>query len=410
MSEKRIVLTRCYRYTAEDFKTYQDLGGLSSIRKAFSMKPEEIIEQIKSSGLRGRGGAGFPTGMKWGLARQSKGKGKFLICNADEGEVGTFKDRFLLKGDPYTLIEGIAIGGYAIGVEKSFIYMRAEYSNLRAIINGAIINFSDMLQTEGLSMPPIEIVEGAGAYICGEESALMESIEGKCGEARCRPPLPTSAGLYGCPTVINNVETLMNIPYILLNGPDWFGSIGTDTSKGTKVFSVCGDVEKPGVYEMVMGIPLRELIAETGRAEHIKCIQVGGASGRVVSAQMLDTPLSYETILGSGAVVVFDDSRDAVDIARQSLAFFVEESCGKCTPCREGTRRLFELLNNIREGKGTYRDIGLLRELSETMSIASACGLGQAAPTVIMDTLAHFEADYIRYLNSTIEAVKDEVR
>ncbi len=391
MPQLQIVLRNCRIIDPTNLDTYVKNGGSQGLEKARWMKPENIIEEIKASNLRGRGGAGFPCGLKWELARNSPGDEKYLICNADEGEVGTFKDRYIIENDPFSLIEGMAIAGYAIGARKGYIYLRAEYHHLVGLILSAI----EQMKSAGyLSDFDIFINEGAGAYICGEESALMESIEGKRGEVRYRPPFPPTRGLWGKPTIINNVETLMNIPPIILNGAGWFKDIGTERSKGTKVFSVSGDVSQPGVYELVLGSTLRELVEVIAGARNIKLVQVGGATGRIVPFSLIDTPLSFETVLGAGAITVFDEGRDVLEIVHKTLEFLLEESCGKCVPCREGTTALYEIVNRLANLKGTRADIVSLEELSRAMMLSSLCGLGQGAPNPVLDTLQHFRADY----------------
>ena len=392
MPEKRIVLKNCGVIDPRDINTHLDKDGFRSLQKAQNeMTPDGIIEAVKASGLRGRGGAGFPCGLKWELAGKSPGDEKFVICNADEGEVGTFKDRYILENDPFSLIEGIAIAAYAIGAKQAYIYLRAEYHFLLDLLTNAI---SQAKEGGFLEHVDIHIREGAGAYVCGEESALMDSIEGKRGEVRYRPPFPPTKGLWEKPTIINNVETLMNIPQIILNGADWFNQIGTERSKGTKVFSVAGDVDKPGVYELVMGSQLRELVMDLAQAKNVKMIQVGGATGRIIPYAMIDTPLSFETILGAGAITVLDESRDIIDAVYRTMEFLAEESCGKCAPCREGTEAMVEIMEKFTKGEGTERDIRLLEELSNAMMPSALCGLGQAAPIPIMDTLQYFRNDY----------------
>lgn len=402
MPQLRIVLRNCGVIEPTRIDTYIKRDGFQALNKARGMKPEQVIEEIKASSLRGRGGAGFPCGLKWELARNSPGDEKYLICNADEGEVGTFKDRYILESDPFSLVEGMSIAGYGIGARCGYIYLRAEYHHLLGSLLAAI----DQVQSAGyLNGFDIYVQEGAGAYICGEESALMESIEGKRGEVRYRPPFPPTKGLWGKPTVINNVETLMNIPPIMLNGARWFQKTGTERSKGTKVFSVSGDVDKPGVYELELGSTLRELVEDLAGAHNIKAIQVGGATGRIVPFSMIDTPLSFETILGAGAITVFDESRDILEIVSKTLVFLAEESCGKCAPCREGTTALVEILNTILNAGGRRRDIVDLEEISRAMMLASLCGLGQGAPNPVIDTLQYFRADYESRL-ATKEGVK----
>ncbi len=392
MPEKRIVLKNCGVIDPRDIATSVNKGGFKASQKALAeMTPEQIIEVVQASGLRGRGGAGFPCGLKWELTRKASGDEKYLICNADEGEVGTFKDRYILENDPFTLIEGIAIAAYALGAKQSYIYLRAEYHHLLDLLLGAI---GQARERGFLEHVDIEVREGAGAYICGEESALMDSIEGKRGEPRYRPPFPATEGLWGKPTSINNVETLMNIPQIILNGADWFNQIGTERSKGTKVFSVSGDVVKPGVYELVLGTPLRELVIDLASAEKVKMIQIGGATGRILPNDMIDTPLAFESVLGAGGVTVFDESRDVIDIVYRTMEFLADESCGKCTPCREGTEVIVEILEKFYNGEGREKELGYLEDLSNAMILSSLCGLGQAAPVPVMDTLQYFREDY----------------
>lgn len=392
MPQERIVLKNCGVIDPRRIETCLERDGFKALGKALrEMTPEEVISEVKASGLRGRGGAGFPCAIKWEGARNSPGDEKYVICNADEGEVGTFKDRYILQNDPFTLVEGLAIAGYAVGAKQGYIYLRAEYHYLLDLLNDAI---NQARQSKLLDGFDIEVREGAGAYVCGEESALMESIEGKRGESRYRPPFPTVAGLREKPTTINNVETLMNIPQIILNGADWFGKMGTERSKGTKVFSVSGDVQKPGVYELVLGSQLRELVEDLASARDIKMIQIGGATGRIVPYDMIDSPLAFENVLGAGAVTVFDKSRDVIDIVYQTMEFLAEESCGKCTPCRQGTEVMVEILERFKDGGGLKRDIKDLQDLSDVMMLSSLCGLGQAAPFAVTDSLKYFGNAY----------------
>ena len=392
MPEKRVVLKNCGLIDTGDITTYLAVDGFKALEKARSgMTPGQVIEAVKASGLRGRGGAGFPTGLKWELTRKSAGDEKYIICNADEGEVGTFKDRYILENDPFSLIEGIAVAAYAVGAKQAYIYLRAEYRFLLDMLKKAI---GQAGEKGFLKHVDIEIREGAGAYVCGEESALMDSIEGRRGEVRYRPPFPPTKGLWESPTVIDNVETLMNIAQIILNGAGWFSEMGTERSKGTKVFSVSGDVGSPGVYELVLGSPLRELVEGLASAKKIKMMQIGGATGRIVPSDMLDTPLSFEAILGAGAVTVFDESRDTIDIVCRTLEFLAEESCGKCAPCREGTEALLEIMERFASGEGAEKDIKLLQDISSAMMLASMCGLGQAAPYPVLDSLQYFRNEY----------------
>jgi len=390
--QKRIVLRNCGVIDPKRIATYLDRDGFKALKKALAeMTPEQIIEEVKASGLRGRGGAGFPCGLKWELARKAQGDEKYVICNADEGEVGTFKDRYILGRDPFTLIEAMAIAGYAIGAEKGYIYLRAEYHHLLDLLRNAISQARDSGFLQHFN---IDIREGAGAYICGEESALMDSIEGKRGEVRFRPPFPPSRGLWGKPTIINNVETLMNIPQIILNGAHWFNQWGTEQSKGTKVFSVSGDVKKPGVYELVLGSRLRELVEGLALAEKVKMVQVGGSTGRIIPCEMIDTPLAFENILGAGAVIVFDETRDVIDVVYRTMEFLAEECCGKCAPGREGTEVMVEILERFSRGEGADSDIRVLEDLSKAMMLSSLCGLGQAAPNPVIDSLQYFRGAY----------------
>jgi len=399
MPEKRIVLKNCTVIDPRDINTHLEQDGFKALAQALAMTPEAVIAEVKASALRGRGGAGFPCGLKWELARKSSGAEKYLICNADEGEVGTFKDRYILQHDPFTLIEAMAIAAYAIGAEHAFIYLRGEYHYLLEGLLDAI----DQVKAKGfLKHMNIEIREGAGAYICGEESALMDSVEGRRGESRFKPPFPPSKGLWGKPTIINNVETLMNIPAILLNGAQWFNQIGTDKSKGTKVFSISGDVEKPGVCEFVMGSRLDEVVVDWAHARDIKMVQVGGATGGIIPSSMIETPLAFETVLGSGAVTVFNKSRDTLDFVSRTVEFLAEESCGKCTPCREGTEVMLEILGRLARGEGQQEDIQTLEGLSNVMALSSLCGLGQAASIPVLDTLKYFKNDYETRINQSV--------
>lgn len=397
MPEQRIVLKNCGVIDPKDVSTYLNQGGFKALQKALAeLTPEQVIEEIKKSGLLGRGGAGFPTGLKWEFASKASRDEKYVICNADEGEVGTFKDRYILERDPFGLIEAMAIAGYAIGAKKGYIYLRAEYHYLLDLLEGAIAQCEgkEFLTQQGNFRFDIEIREGAGAYVCGEETALMDSIEGKRGEPRYRPPFPPSQGLWQKPTIINNVETLMNVPPIILKGADWFNRIGTGQSKGTKVFSVSGDVQAPGTYELVMGSSLKELVEDLALAEKVKMVQVGGACGRIIPYHLIDTPLAFEGVLGAGAVIVFNENRDVIDIVRRTIEFFAEESCGKCTPCRDGTQLMLEILTSFWQGQGSRQDIEILEDLSSAMILSSLCGLGQAAPNSVLDTLHHYRSAY----------------
>jgi NADH:ubiquinone oxidoreductase subunit F (NADH-binding) len=386
-----VVLSKCNVIDPGSIDSYLEHDGFTALAKAREMTPDGVIEVLKVSRLLGRGGAGFSTGLKWEFAKRARGTDKFIVCNADEGEMGTFKDRNILQKDPFTLIEAIAIAGYAIGAKKGYLYLRGEYSYLRSHLQSAIAQAKKKHYLDDID---IEVITGAGAYVCGEETSLMNSIEGKRGEARYKPPFPPQSGLWGSPTIINNVETLMNVPPIILNGPEWFSALGTLESKGTKVFSVSGDVARPGVYELELGSLLSELVLDLAGAEDVKMVQVGGAAGRMIPVSELNVALSFETILGSGAVMVYDNTRDVIDIASRTMKFFAEESCGKCTPCREGTEVMVEIMERLSTGQAAPDDIAVLEDLSTTMATASLCGLGQAAPMVVEDTLKHFRRDY----------------
>ncbi len=392
MPEKLIVLRHCKKIDPSDISTYISAGGFDGLNRARKeMSPKEVIGEVKTSELRGRGGAGFGCGAKWEMAAASEGKDKFIICNADEGEIGTFKDRYMLENDPFSLIEGILIACYAVGAERAFIYLREEYTFLAPRVRSAI---EQMVERGFSKSVDIQLVQGAGAYVCGEESALMESIEGKRGEPRIRPPFPTNEGLFGKPTIINNVETLMNIPWILMNGGKRFCEIGPNGNRGTKVFCVSGDVTRPGVYELPLGTSLKELVYDRAGAEAVQMVQVGGGAGRIIPEENLGIPLTYETALGSGAVMVMDQSRDVMDVVYSALEFFAEESCGKCAPCREGTKVLLATFKRIYEGKGASGDIQMMADLGRVMQMSSLCGLGQAAPIPLLDSLEHFRSAY----------------
>ena len=390
--QKRIVLKNCGLVDPKDIHSFAKQGGFTALEKAQrEMTPEQIIAEVIESGLLGRGGAGFSCGLKWKLAREQAEKEKFIICNADEGEVGTFKDRYILENDPFSLIEALAIAGWAIGASTAIIYLRAEYR----FLSGLILNAIKQFQKKGfLKHLEIELREGAGAYMCGEESGLMNSIQGLRGEARYKPPFPPAQGLWGKPTIINNVETLMNIPQIIRNGSAWFRGFGTEKSKGTKVFSVSGDVANPGVYELELGSKLSELVLGLACATDVKMVQVGGACGRILPAELIDTPLAYESILGAGAVTVFDKSRDVIEMMYRNTEFLGEESCGRCTPCRDGSEAMLDILHRLTIGEGASDDIGALEDLSKVMSLSALCGLGQTASVPVMDSLKYFRKEY----------------
>jgi NADH:ubiquinone oxidoreductase subunit F (NADH-binding) len=398
--QKRVVLKNCGLIDPKSINAYLKKGGFSALEKAQKrMSPEKVIEDVTASGLLGRGGAGFSCGLKWKLARTHEADQKFIVCNADEGEVGTFKDRYILQNDPFTLIEAIAIAGWAVGAGKAFIYLRAEYHFLSRLILNAI----SQAKAKGfLKHMDIELREGAGAYMCGEESGLMNSIEGLRGEARYKPPFPPQKGLWGKPTIINNVETLMNIPQIILKGSAWFRGMGTERSKGTKVFSVSGDVAAPGVYELELGSSLSELVLELASARDVKMVQVGGACGRIIPADQIDIPLAYESVLGSGAVMVFNQTRDVIDAMYRNMEFLADESCGRCTPCRDGCEAMLDILGRLARGEGGSEDIGALEDLSQVMSVSAMCGLGQSASLPLTDTLKYFLKDYENRIEQSV--------
>jgi len=373
------------------------------------MTPEEVIEEIKASGLRGRGGAGFPTGLKWSFAAKAPGDKKYVICNADEGDPGAFMDRSILEGDPHSVLEGMLIGAYAIGADEGYIYVRAEYPLAVRRLKIALEQAREMgLMGKNILGTDfsfdLHIKEGAGAFVCGEETALMASIEGRRGMPRPRPPFPAVSGLWGKPTNINNVETWANVPNIIRNGAQWYASIGTEKSKGTKVFALTGKVKNTGLVEVPMGISMREIIFQIGGGilgdKKFKAVQIGGPSGGCLPEDKLDLSVDYESltsagaIMGSGGLVVMDESTCMVDVAKFFLDFTRAESCGKCTPCREGTQRMREMLQNFCDGKGTLEDLEKLEILAQTIKDTALCGLGQTAPNPVLTTLRYFRDEY----------------
>ena len=411
----RIVLRNCGVIDPEKIEDYIARDGYKAIEKVlFEMKPEDVVEEILKSGLRGRGGAGFPTGMKWKFAMQQPKGQKYMVCNADEGDPGAYMDRSTLEGDPHSVLEAMVIAGYAIGASKGFIYIRAEYPlaihRLQVAIKQAkeLGLLGDDILGSGFSFD-IELRFGAGAFVCGEETALLQSIEGLRGMPRPRPPFPAVKGLWGCPTVINNVETLANIPVIINNGADWFNKIGTATTKGTKVFALTGKVNNSGLIEVPMGTTLREIIFDIGggiRGGHqFKAAQTGGPSGGIIPPQFLDTPVDYESlakigsIMGSGGLIVMDETDCVVDIAKFYLDFTVDESCGKCAPCRIGGRKLLNYLKKISDGRGTEQDIADMQQICDAMNKASLCGLGQTASNPVRSTLRYFMDEYMEHIN-----------
>lgn len=409
--QKKVALRNCGVINPESLDDYIASGGYKAIEKCIKeMTPEEVIEEIKVSGLRGRGGAGFPTWFKFNAALQSPGDEKYMICNADEGDPGAFMDRSIIEGDPHAVIEGMIIAGYAIGAREGIVYVRAEYPLAIKRLNNAIAQAEEKgylgkdLFGENKFSFTLRIKAGAGAFVCGEETALLESLQGERGTPRPKPPFPAQKGYWGKPSNINNVETFANIPFILANGGDVFASVGTEDSKGTKVFALTGKIKKGGLVEVPMGMTIREIIFGIGGGiigdKQIKAVQMGGPSGGCIPEHLLDTPVDYKSIseigaiMGSGGMVVMDETTCMVDMAKFFLDFTCKESCGKCTPCREGTKRMLEMLIKITEGKGEPGDIEKLEELGEFIKIASLCGLGQTAPNPVLSTINYFRDEY----------------
>ncbi len=407
--QRKIVLRKCGFIDPEEIDHYIATEGYFALAKALrGMTPEGVIEEILASGLKGRGGAGFPTGLKWRATRQSPGSPKYLVCNADEGDPGAFMDRSVLEGDPHSVLEGMLIAGYAIGAQEGYIYVRAEYPVAVRRLEKAIAQAKEygLIGAKILGTDfsfDIKIKMGAGAFVCGEETALLASIEGKRGMPRPRPPFPAQAGLWGKPTNINNVETYSNVPVIVLNGAQWYGSYGTENSKGTKVFCITGKVKNSGLIEVPMGIRLREIIFDIGGGilndRAFKAVQTGGPSGGVLPETLLDLPVDYQelakagSIMGSGGVVVLDETTCMADVAKYFLTFTQSESCGKCTPCREGLQRMYQILERICKGQGQMDDIQKLEELALSIKDSSLCGLGQTAPNPVLTVLRYFRGE-----------------
>jgi len=408
--QTRIVLRNCGQIDPEEIDNYIEHGGYEALKKVLSeMTPEEVVEEVKASCLRGRGGAGFPTGIKWDFARKASGDVKYLICNADEGDPGAFMDRSVLEGDPHSVLEGMMIAAYAIGASVGYIYVRAEYPLAVKRLKIAVehVKKKGFLGKNILGSSfnfEIKIKEGAGAFVCGEETALMASIEGRRGTPRVRPPFPAQSGLWGKPTNINNVETLANIAWIIINGANKFAAIGTEKSKGTKIFAVTGKVKNGGLVEVPMGTSLREVIFDICGGvkddEEFKAVQIGGPSGGCLPAEFLDTPIDYESltqtgaIVGSGGMVVMDESSCMVDLARYFLAFTQKESCGKCVPCRVGTKRMLEMLQRMTKGESNEEELVLLENLAQDIKVSSLCGLGQTAPNPVLTMFKYFRKEF----------------
>lgn len=405
----RNILKNVGKIDPENIDEYIANDGYTGIRNALKMEPKDIVETIKSSKLRGRGGAGFPTGRKWEFTRKAEDSVKYIICNADEGDPGAFMNRSLLEGDPHLVLEGMLIGGYAIGAKQGYIYIRIEYPLALERLRAAIEQMREynLLGKNILGTNfdfDLSLKEGAGAFVCGEETALIASLEGKRGMPRARPPYPSNCGLWGKPTVVNNVETWANVANILANGVDWFVKYGTEKSKGTKTFSLTGEIERAGLIEVPLGTTIRHIVFKIGGGitnnSGFKAIQIGGPSGGTLPASFLDTPIDYEeltaagTIMGSGGMVILSEESCMVDLARFFLDFTQKESCGKCVMCREGTFRMLEIVTDITRGKGKLEDLELLKELGEVIKLGSLCGLGQTAPNPLLTTILHFKEEY----------------
>ena len=414
--QKRIALQNCGVIDPENIDEYIAFDGYKALEKVlFSMSADDVINEISNSGLRGRGGAGFPTGKKWSFTKMAKGEQKYVVCNADEGDPGAFMDRSILEGDPHGVVEAMMVAGYAVGADKGYIYVRAEYPIAVKRFQKAIDDAKEYgilgnnIWNSGFNFD-LEVRLGAGAFVCGEETALLESIEGRRGQPRLKPPFPANEGLFAKPTLINNVETYANITKIILKGADWYSSIGTEKSKGTKVFALGGNVNNTGLVEVPMGVTLREIVFDIGggipNGRKFKAAQTGGPSGGCITEENLDTPIDYESLqaigsmMGSGGLIVMDDSKCMVNLAKFYLGFTVDESCGKCTPCRIGTKRLLEMLTKITEGNGEEGDIEKLEDLCVNIQKASVCGLGQTAPNPVLSTIKYFRDEYKEHIEN----------
>jgi len=412
--QHRVLFRNNGRIDPKAIEDYLSVGGYLALPKVLvGMTPEEVVDWVKRSGLRGRGGAGFPTGVKWEACRKNPARPKYIICNADEGDPGAFMDRSLLEGNPHSVLEGMLIGAFAMGASEGYIYVRAEYplavEHLRVAIQQAeeLGLLGENILGSGMSFR-IHLVQGAGAFVCGEETALIASLEGRVGEPLPRPPYPVQKGLWGKPTVINNVKTWASVPVIINRGPEWYAAIGTERSKGTMVFSLVGKINNTGLVEVPMGITLRRMIYEIGggipKGKKLKGVQIGGPSGGCIPASLVELPIDYEeltkagSMMGSGGMVVMDDDTCMVDVARYFMEFLEEESCGKCFPCRKGTQRLKQILTRICRGQGTEDDLLLLEELSWTIKETSLCGLGQTAPNPVLTTLRYFRDEYLAHV------------
>lgn len=414
MGEMKVLLKNVHKPNSHLLSTYKEGGGYETLKAAFKMEPSQIVEEVKKSGLRGRGGAGFPTGLKWSFVPKTDAP-KYLVCNADEGEPGTFKDRVIIEKDPHLLLEGIAISCYAIGAHRAYIYIRGEYEFGAQVLESAIREAEEdgCLGDKPMGHDyPIYITvhRGAGAYVCGEETALLDSLEGRRGHPRIRPPFPASKGLYQSPTVINNVETLSSVVDIIARGGDWYASLGTEKSKGTKLFSISGHVQKPGVYELVMGTPFKELIFDIAGGmrpgRNLKAVIPGGSSTPMLTADEIDIPLDYESLmeagsmLGSGAVIVLDDTTCIVKETYRLAQFYAHESCGQCTPCREGTHWMVQILKRIVNGQGREEDLDLLLHIGDTLGGNCLCPLGDAALGPVISSVKKFRDEYLEHIKN----------
>ena len=412
--QERIALRNCGKINPEDISEYIAMDGYAALGKVLtSMEPQEVIDVVKASGLRGRGGAGFPTGVKWQFEKDQPGNEKYVICNADEGDPGAFMDRSILEGDPHAIVEGMAIMAYAVGAHQGYIYCRAEYPIAVHRLNIAINQAKELgligknIFDSGFDFD-LEVRLGAGAFVCGEETALIASIEGKRGMPTPKPPFPAVSGVWGKPTSINNVETLANVAQIIMKGADWYSAIGTEKSKGTKVFALGGKIRNTGLVEIPMGTTLREIIYEIGGGcpnnKAFKAVQTGGPSGGCLTERELDTPIDYDNLvaagsmMGSGGMIVLDEDNCMVDVARFYMEFITDESCGKCSPCRIGTKRLLEMLTKITKGEGTLEMLDEMEELCNEIKDTALCGLGQTAPNPILSTLSHFRDEYVAHI------------
>lgn len=405
---KKVLLNLIGEINPTSIDDYIARGGYEALKRVVtSMKPEAVIEEMKKSNLRGRGGAAFPTGIKWEATRNASGEPKTIICNADEGEPGNFKDRTIMEGNPHSIVEGVAIAGYAVGAPQGYIYIRGEYKESIEKLQKAVADakkkgfLGKNILGSAFNYETV-VFKGAGAYVCGEETALIESLEGRRGESMVKPPYPPTHGLWGAPTVINNVETLANVPLIIKNGADWFNGIGTEKSKGTKIFTPCGNVKKPGAYEVPLGVTLREVLYDlaggTESGKPIKAVLIGGPSGVCVGKASLDKKLAYEDLPpGAGALIVIEEGKCILDVIHNCLKFFVHESCGQCIPCREGTKRMFEITTGWRKGRGKAGEIELMQELADIMSTSARCGLGQFAGTAFTTSYGLFADEYISH-------------